>query len=59
MQIKIDRMVDYWRRSSHLANCDYIRRQMELASRLLQIVLKKGKIVWEFISKTKAGRKKD
>ena len=42
MQFKIDRMVDYWRQSSHLANGDYIRRQMELASRLLKIVLKKG-----------------
>ena len=42
MQFKIDRMVDYWRRSSHLANGDYIRRQMELASRLTDIVLKDG-----------------
>ena len=42
LQFKIDRMVDYWRRSSHLANGDYIRRQMELASRLTDIVLKDG-----------------
>ena len=42
MQFKINRMIDYWRQSSHLANGDYIRRQMELASRLLQIVQKKG-----------------
>ena len=42
LQFKLNRMVDYWRQSSHLANGDYIRRQMELASQLIEIVLKKG-----------------
>ncbi len=42
LQFKIDRMVDYWRQFSHLANGDYIRAQMELASRLLQIVINGG-----------------
>ena len=42
LQFKIDRMVDYWRQFSHLANGDRIRSQMELASRLLQIVIKQG-----------------
>ncbi len=42
LQFKIDRMVDYWRQFSHLANGDYIRAQMELASRLLQIVIHEG-----------------
>lgn len=42
LQFKIDRMVDYWRQFSHLANGDHICSQMELASRLLQIVIKQG-----------------
>ncbi len=42
LQFKIDRMVDYWRQFSHGANDDYIRAQMELASRLLQIVIHEG-----------------
>lgn len=42
LQFKIDRMIDYWRQFSHLANGDRIRSQMELASRLLQIVIKQG-----------------
>ena len=42
LQFKLNRMVDYWRRFSHLANGDYIRRQMELASRLTDIVLNDG-----------------
>jgi len=42
LQFKIDRMVDYWRQFSHLANGDYIRAQMELTSRLLQIVINGG-----------------
>ena len=42
LQFKIDRMVDYWRQFSHLANGDRIRSQMELASRLLQIIIKRG-----------------
>lgn len=42
LQFKINRMVDYWRRFSHLANGDYIRAQMELAVRLIDIVLKDG-----------------
>ncbi len=41
LQFKIDRTVDYWRQFSHLANGD-IRAQMELASRLLQIVIHEG-----------------
>lgn len=35
-------MIDYWRQCSHGMNGDYIRSQMELASRLLQISLKNG-----------------
>ena len=42
LQFKINRMVDYWRRFSHLANGDYIRAQMELAVRLIDIVLNDG-----------------
>lgn len=42
LQFKIDRMVDYWRQFSHLANGDRIRSQMELASRLLQIIIREG-----------------
>lgn len=42
LKFKIDRMIDYWRQFSHGMNGDYIRSQMELASRLLQIVLKNG-----------------
>lgn len=42
LQFKIDRMIDYWRQFSHLTNGDRIRSQMELASRLLQIVIKQG-----------------
>lgn len=42
LQFKIDRMVDYWRQFSHFADGDRIRSQMELASRLLQIVIKQG-----------------
>lgn len=42
LQFKIDRMIDYWRHFSNLANGDRIRSQMELASRLLQIVIKQG-----------------
>ena len=42
LQFKLNRMVDYWRRFSHLANGDYIRAQMELASRLTDIVLNDG-----------------
>ncbi len=42
LQFKIDRMVDYWRQFSHGADDDYIRAQMELASRLLQIVIHEG-----------------
>ena len=42
LQFKLNRMVDYWRHFSHLANGDYIRRQMELASRLTDIVLNEG-----------------
>lgn len=42
LQFKLNRQVDYWRWFSHLANGDYIRKQMELVSRLIEIVLKKG-----------------
>ncbi len=42
LQFKIDRMIEYWRQFSHLANDDRIRSQMELASRLLQIIIEKG-----------------
>lgn len=42
LQFKIDRMVDYWRQFSHLANGDRIRSQMEQASRLLQIIINHG-----------------
>ena len=42
LKFKIDLMIDYWRQFSHGMNGDYIRSQMELASRLLQIVLKNG-----------------
>lgn len=42
LKSKIDRMIDYWRQFSHGMNDDYIRSQMELASRLLQIILKNG-----------------
>lgn len=42
LKFKIDRMIDYWRRSSHAMNGDYICSQMELASRLSQIILKNG-----------------
>lgn len=42
LQFKLSRMVDYWRRFSHLANGDYIRAQMELAIRLIDIVLNDG-----------------
>jgi len=42
LRFKIDRMVDYWRQFSHLANGNRIRSQMELASRLLQIIIKQG-----------------
>ena len=42
LQFKLNRMVDYWRCFSLLDNGDYIRAQMELASRLIEIVLKDG-----------------
>ena len=42
MQFKIDRFADYWDRFAHMANSDYYRKRMMLASRLLQIILKKG-----------------
>ena len=42
LKFKIDRLIDYWRQSSHSMNGDYIRSQMGLASRLLQIILKNG-----------------
>ena len=41
-RFKLNRMADYWRRFSHLTNGDYIRRQMELAGRLIEIVLNDG-----------------
>lgn len=42
LQFKIDRMVDYWRQFAHCAKEDRCCSQMELASRLLQIILNKG-----------------
>lgn len=42
LQFKIDRCAGYWRQFSHLENGDYIRGQMELASRLLQIIIENG-----------------
>ena len=42
LQFKLSRMVDYWRSFSHLDNGDYIRAQMELAVRLIDIVLNDG-----------------
>jgi len=42
LQFKIDRMIDYWRQFSHAADGDRTCSQMELASRLLQIIIKNG-----------------
>lgn len=42
LQFKIDRMIDYWRQFAHGANGDRTCRQLELASRLLQIIIEKG-----------------
>lgn len=35
-------MADYWRHFSHRMNGDYVLSQLELASRLLQIIIKNG-----------------
>ena len=42
LQFKIDRFADYWGRFVHDENSRYYRKRMQLASRLLQIVLKRG-----------------
>lgn len=42
LQFKIDRMADYWRHFSHCMNGDYVLSRLELASRLLQIIIKEG-----------------
>lgn len=42
LQFKIDRMIDYWLQFSHAMNGDYVRSQIELASRLLQILIENG-----------------
>ena len=42
IQFKIDRFADYWGRFALVENSEYRRKRMQLASRLLQIVLKSG-----------------
>lgn len=42
LRFKIDRMADYWRHFSHCMNGDYVLSRLELASRLLQIIIKEG-----------------
>ena len=42
LQFKIDRFADYWGRFALVENSEYYRKRMQLASRLLQIVLNRG-----------------
>ena len=42
LQFKIDRFADYWGRFALVKNSEYYRKRMQLASRLLQIVLNRG-----------------
>lgn len=42
LKFKLERMIAYWKQFSHCHNGEYIRRQMETACRLLQIIIKQG-----------------
>lgn len=42
LQFKLKRMIAYWKQFSHCANGEYICHQMELAVRLLQVIMQHG-----------------